>query len=349
MEVKNRKKKNKMVLPEGVERIFERKSKETAEKNLRNNMPRLFKRAVFCGSGALLILYFCLPFSSVNSISVSGQQYLSSAYIRKQAALDLSARYYLTIPILKEMKLKQDPFIADARVSLEDNRAVSIVVKEKKAVGYSYDEDTPYVYFTDGSRAELTSDNLDIISEIPMISGFDEEEQRRKLCNAFEDLKPEVINNISEVTRYELEYDADTVKILMRTGGYFLTNYHDLHLLNSYNKIINRVTDQSLCVFAFGGDEEDTVYTKVCPWNQQEDTTEYWTDDAGNVIKNEYGDKVAKHYYTTEDGKDALDENGQKIPIPLDDKGHENPDADFIEHYKAGYYASGKLVIPADQ
>jgi len=61
---------------------------------------------------------------------------------------------------------------------------------------------------------------------------------------------------------------------------------------------------------------------------------------------NSYGDKVAKHYYTDSEGADALDSSGKKIAIPINDSGVEVPDAKFQEHYAAGYYATGSLVLP---
>ena len=39
----------------------------------------------------------------------------------------------------------------------------------------------------------------------------------------------------------------------------------------------------------------------------------------------------------------ALDENGNKIPIPVDENGNLLRDPDFILNYEAGYYSTGIL------
>jgi cell division septal protein FtsQ len=333
-------------VPSGVQEMFAERRKWRAHNDFTHSQPGILKGAMFAGALFIVLVYFQLPMSYVKGISVSGNTNLSTDYIKEISNIDTNTRFFLTIPFISEMRLKSNPMIADAKVKLTDNHIVSIEVTEKKAVGYRYDGDTPKVLLSDNTTADLDSGYLDIIANIPLITGFDDAEQTRQLCNAFADVEPNVIADISEITQYELPYDDQTLKVLMRTGGYFISNYHDFHLVNQYHLVVKKVSDSAKCVFAFSGDTGDTVYTRTCPWDEAASTNEYWKDANGTEIKNAYGDKVVKHYYTDESGNTALDSSGNKIAIPIDSDGVETPDAKFQEHYAAGYYATGTLVLP---
>lgn len=333
-------------VPSGVQEIFAKKRLHKAQIDFISSQPRVLKWAMFCGALLIIAVYFSMPSSCVKSVSVSGNINLPSEYIKVVSNVDTSHRFFLTVPFITELRLKSNPMIQDAKVSLNANHVVSINITEKKAIGYRYDSDEPTVILADHTTASLDSGYLGIIANIPLITGFDDEDETKQLCSAFADVETSVIADISEISQYKLPYDDQTLKILMRTGGYFVSNYHDLYMINQYHLVEKKVTDSSKCVFAFSGDTGDTVYTRTCPWNETASETEYWTDASGNVIKNSYGDQIAKHYYTDSSGSDALDSNGKKIPIPIDSSGTEVLDAKFQEHYEAGYYAAGTLILP---
>ena len=73
---------------------------------------------------------------------------------------------------------------------------------------------------------------------------------------------------------------------------------------------------------------------------------EYWLDDQGQILLNKWGDKAVKHYYKDSNGYFYLDDNGEKIVIPINDNVEDIRDPDFEDHYLAGYYKTGVLVIP---
>ncbi|MEG1462594.1 MAG: hypothetical protein RSC48_05745, partial [Anaerorhabdus sp.] len=62
------------------------------------------------------------------------------------------------------------------------------------------------------------------------------------------------------------------------------------------------------------------AYTSTCPWNQIVEEKEYWVDELGNIVINQYGDPVEKKYYTDGKGNYVLDKEGNKILIPIDGK-----------------------------
>jgi cell division protein FtsQ len=293
----------------------------------------------------VVAVYFALPVSKVRAVSVEGNVLLSSSYIKETASIDQDQRFFLTIPFYTEYKLKKDPLIEDASVTLGRDHVVHISVTEKKAVGYRY-EDKPEILFADGTKTELKSEYLDLIADVPLINGFTSDEDTRLLTKAFQDVEPSVIAEISEIDQYDLSYDDESMRVLMRNGGYFIANFHDFYLINQYNAIYSKLKNRNLCIFAFASEENNTAYAKVCPWDETDANTEYWQNEDGSYVKNANGDMVAKHYYSLEDGSQAKDANGNPIPIPIDENGTEVPDADFQTNYNNGYYANGVLSLP---
>lgn len=345
MEVDDQKYKDENVIPDGIEDIFRNKRIYQLNQAFRSKESKLFKKAILVSIVLLTTIYFLLPSSYVSIISISGNQLLSSDYIKEISHIGKTRRFYLTFPFIVEYRLEKNPFISSAHVSLENENRILIQLEEKKAIGYRYDGEEPYVLFTDGSKAKLESEYLDIIAEIPLITGFESDKETKKLCNAFKDVDVSIIRNLSDVQQYALPYDNETIKILTRTGIYFLSSYRDLSLVNDYQTVYSQMSDRNKCIYAFSSDTGNTIYTKTCPWDEVETNKEYWTDENGNIIVNTYGDQVVKHYYTDANGNDALDASGNKIAIPIDENGLEVVDEDFQAHYEAGYYASGVLVM----
>ena len=333
-------------VPVGVQQLFDQRHHLNINRNVRKAQPKLFRAAVICAAILLMIVYFVMPVSRVSGITLSGNAFLSRDYILDLADLSNNSIYYLSLPFILERRIEKDPLIEKAKVSLERDNSVKITVTERKILGYRY-EDEPLILMADGSYVELKSTYLDIITKIPLILGFNTEEQTEKLCRSFADVDEKIIRDISEISQYSLSYDPEAIRVLMRSGGYFMGNFYNMGVLNRYWAIYNYQKDKSQCIFA--DDSMTSAYSKMCPWDEPVVNREYWTDDTGKVITNTYGDKVEKHYYTDADGNWAVDEKGNRIPIPINLQGYEVPDSDFLENYEKGYYKTGKLVIEEEK
>lgn len=337
-------------IPIYVDRMFKEKSKQNVLKKFKEGKARIERRAMLLAILVLLIAYFILPVSKVNAISIHGNHNLNESYIKELSGLSLNSRLFLSIPQMISAKLEQNPFIDQAEVTWKQDNVIDISISEKKAIGYRYDKDSPEVLFADGTSTELTSDYLDIIAKVPLITGFQGEELTNKLCKAFENVEEKVIEQISEINEYSLSYESSALKVLMRTGGYFISSFENLTSINYYNEYYSDMTNKSYCIFAV--DQTSTAsaaaYSAACPWSDSNSTTEYWMDENGNVITNSEGQQVVKNYYTDSEGNRALDGNGNAIPIPIDENGHEVIDENFQENYANGYYASGSLVYPEE-
>jgi len=330
-------------IPVGVQQLFDERKRNTINRNVRHEEPRLFRMAVLCGAIIVMFAYFMMPVSRVHGISVTGNANLSRSYILNLAGVSEDSIYYLSLPVILERKLEHDPLIEKADVSLERDNTISIVVDEADVLGYRYDEE-PVLLLTDGSTVPLKSEYLDIISRIPLVIGFNTEDQTAKLCKSFAGVEQSVIRDISEISQYSLSYDPQAIRVLMRSGGYFMGNYYNITVLNRYWDIYNHQNDKTQCIFA--DDSLTSAYSKMCPWDEPVVNKEYWKDEKGNIITNTYGDQVEKHYYLDAYGNYATDGAGNKIPIPISLQGFEVPDDLFLKHYEKGFYKTGKLVLP---
>lgn len=322
---------------------MEKNEFDESNTDLVSSIPKLLKWGIRFSFLLLLIAYGFSSASRVKGVVINGTHYLDASYIEDVANIHEGSIFFCNIPFLKEMKLKKDPLIASASVKLTSNNVISITIQEKKAIGYRY-EDTAEILLSDNTKAELKSAYLDIIASVPLIEGFTDKEQTRLLCKAFDAVDQNMIENIAQVTQYSLSYDDQAMQIQMRNGGYFLGNYQNLDKLNDYYEIYAKLNDKSQCI---SGDENANVaYSFVCPWNEADTVTEYWTNEDGSIKENQYGDKIAKHYYIDEDGNPATDASGNKIAIPIDENGSEVIDPNFNRNYAEGYYATGELVLP---
>ena len=330
-------------IPVGVQQLFDERKRNTINRNVRHEEPKLFRMAVLCGAIIVMFAYFMMPVSRVHGISVTGNANLSRSYILNLAGVSEDSIYYLSLPVILERKLEHDPLIEKADVSLERDNTMSITVDEADVLGYRYDEE-PVLLLTDGTSVPLKSEYLDIISRIPLVIGFNTEDQTAKLCKSFAGVEQSVIRDISEISQYSLSYDPQAIRVLMRSGGYFMGNYYNITVLNRYWDIYNHQNDKTQCIFA--DDSLTSAYSKMCPWDEPVVNKEYWKDEKGNIITNTYGDQVEKHYYLDAYGNYATDGAGNKIPIPISLQGFEVPDDLFLKHYEKGFYKTGKLVLP---
>lgn len=333
--------------PKSVDTLFEERAAESDNETFAQIRRGIFLRAVFLSVLLLVLLYLFSPDSRVKAVAVQGNNYLTGPYIESLSGVSVNDLLFMQFPDVIAGKIKKDPMIADASVHLLRNNLVEIVVKEKQPIGYRYDEEEPTILFTDGSICSLKSEYMRILSRIPYITGFNEETQTHLLTTGFQSVNPEVIESIAEVIQYPLSYDDEAVEIRMRDGGVFFGNYFSLALINNYETISALMTNKDLCVYA---DNATTVAAaRACPWDEVETVLEYWTDEDGNYIYNKWGDRAVKHYYSDNNGNFYLDENGNKILIPIDAYGQDQKDPDFLTHFFEGWYKNGYLEEPKEE
>ena len=333
-------------VPEAVQKLFDERHHRRISSSFRAARNTVINRAMLCGAVLMIVMYALMPVSRIRNISVHGNRYLGDVYIRTAADVSEKSIFFLNLPILIEHRLENDPLIESADVSLHSSNMLDISVTEKKILGYRYDTE-PVLLMADGSQVPLKSEYLDLIARVPLISGFEGEELTRMLVKAFSNVSASAIAQMSEVSQYDMGYDTQSIRVLMRTGGYFLAGYNSLVYINNYNELYSQMADKSQCVIVEDGFK--AAYTKTCPWDEPVREVEYWLDAEGNKIMNSSGLPAEKHYYGLSDGAMAHDAAGNRIVIPINLRGDDEPDEMFEAHYYAGYYETGKLVIPEDE
>ncbi len=334
---------------EGVSNLI--RERELYKENLAfaKKQSRLFAWAIVFSVVFIVSFYFLLPMSKVKAVSVTGNNYLTSDYIENISGIDYNSRYFLILSSKIAKKVKNDPLIEDCTVRLLKNNIVQISVTEKKPVGYRYDDDNKaYILFSDGSKTELTSDYMSLLSRIPFIVGFTTDDQTHLLTQALASVSDEMIEEISEIRQYSMKYDSETLEIQMREGGYFFTDYYNISSINYYHETYVELKNKDYCLYAEGNSEQKTLSGRACPWNEEVVTHEYWLDENGDYIYNKWGDAAVKHYYTDKNGNKYLDDDGNPIVIPIDSYGSDNEDKNFEENYEKGYYSTGTLIIPEE-
>ncbi|MBR2990283.1 MAG: FtsQ-type POTRA domain-containing protein [Solobacterium sp.] len=334
-------------LPEhGVTALLKEKQNEKDNSAFEKSKPLLFRIAVFIAVVILGIVWYVLPSSRVKIISVNGNNYLPADYIKTISGVTEKNRYYLVLPFRVASKVEEDPLIRSCSVRLLPQNIIRITVEEEEPLGYRYTDQGPVILLGNEQIVQMTSEYLPIIGRLPYIEGFEEEDQTRKLITALKKIDRLMLEEITEIRQYPLSYDPEAMELQMRDGSYFFTNYYSVEAVNSYHDIYVRMNDHSQCIYA--DTSADRAYSGVCPWNYVPVEHEYWTDENGNLLYNQYGDPAVKHYYTDNQGHYYLDDAGNRIAVPLNEYNADVYDSEFLDHYLNGYYATGVLIIPPE-
>ena len=336
-------------IPDGVEKLFRDREIKNDNSEFEKSRGILFWTGVGLSVFLLVLLYFLSGASKVRAVAVGGNKYLDTRYIESLSGISLDSRYYLTFPASVRKKIEADPFIEKAEVKMNDGNMIQIVVHEKRPLGYRYEDDVAYILMDDDTKAELKPEYMPVISRIPYIEGFQEEEQTHLLTVALKNISQTVIEEIAEIHQYALKYDDEAIQLQMRDGMYVFTSYFHTEALNQYHKMYSLVANRDYCMYTVESSRQDggsMVSARECPWDEVPIEHDYWMDSEGNYILNKFGDRAVKHYYQDSYGFYFLDDSGNYIVIPINEKGEDVRDPDFETNYLAGYYASGTLVIP---
>ena len=339
-------------IPNGVEQLFREREIKNDNEGFEAVRGKLFAAALLLSVLLVFAIYYFSPASKVKAISVSGNKYLDTKYIESLAGISSDSRYYLTFPFTVEKRIKADPMIDSVSMKMMDSNAIHITVTEKRPLGYRYSGDTAYILFDDETQTELTSEYMPVLSRIPYITGFEEEEQTHLLVNALKAIDQMIIEDVAEIHQYALKYDDEAIQFQMRDGTYIFSGYFYTKPLNEYYRMISQVENKNYCLYTVESgkaEERMMVSARACPWDEVPIEHEYWMNAEGDYILNKYGDRVVKHYYQDANGFYFLDDNGNYILIPINEKGEDQPDPDFDENYYAGYYKTGELVIPVEE
>jgi len=328
----------------GVETFFENRAVRMDNAEFENAKNRLFFAGILTAVLILTAAYALSSASRVQAIAVKGTSYLDKAYVQRLSEVSLDQFFYLQFPTVIAAKVEHDPVIERAEVRLLRDNIIEITVQEKQPIGYRYDNESPTLLFADGTVCDLTSDYMGMLARVPFITGFNDEKETHLLTTGFSEVKREVIEEMAEVIQYPLSYDPEAIEIRMRDGGIFFCSYFSVALVNDYRRIRTLMTNQDKCLFADNG--TTVAVARSCPWDEVKLELEYWRNEEGDYIYNKWGDKAVIHYYQDNNGGYYLDDEGNRIVIPIDDYGNDVRDPDFLNHFMEGWYKKGYLEEP---
>ena len=240
--------------------------------------------SVFICIAIIATLYLVLDVSNIKGISVQGNIYLKSEDILNLSGVTTNDKYIFTSPSKVEENIKTNPLIESCDVEKLDNQTINIKVVEKKAIGYSYEENENVLILADDSRLKLTKTNLYLIEKVPLIEGFDKDKLILIEKNLV-DVDYKMINEISEIHFFPAKKFQDH-EIIMRDGNYIFTSVYGLNLLNKYYDVVSSYDSQGFKCY-YIEDISGNAYTSACPWEpiEQEENKEDTNQDTSDNIQ----------------------------------------------------------------
>ena len=231
-------------------------------------------------------LYLELDVSNVKGINIEGNIYLKSEDILNISGLTTKDKYIFVNPNNIENNIKTNPLIDTCRVEKLDDQTIKIMVSEKKAIGYSFEENENVLILADDSRLKLTKENLYLIEKVPLIEGFDKDKLILIEKNLV-DVDYKMINEISEMHYYPALKFQDH-EIIMRDGNYIFTSVYGLNVLSKYYNIVSSYDGSGFKCY-YIEDISGNAYTSACPWQpiEEEENKEENQEDINEEIQEE--------------------------------------------------------------
>ena len=206
--------------------------KERAPKRrFRRSRIRFLK--LFGSMGLFLILLYLLgylPFFQVDEIGVEGNQALTSEKAVSLSGIQSGENFFFVNTLAAEKRLRVNPFVEQVKIRRALPNKLTIVVTERKAIGYIVTSDGYAQVDQEGRllaiQQTLSNYNLPVISgvefsELPTIGGFIKNEKLKQALEILQECDETLLSNIAELNvgqeYYILAYTNQ--KLEVRLGG----------------------------------------------------------------------------------------------------------------------------------
>jgi cell division protein FtsQ len=183
--------------------------KKTKKKKRRLRVGRLILLFLIIGA----ISFSCYKFIDVpiRSIEITGNEILSDSEIIKAASLDNDPSFFSVISMLVKNKLKENPYIKDAKVSKEF-LSIKIKVKEKKVL---------YIKKDTGEKVMIDSvskDEKEVCA--PFLTNEVPAKKQSRFLKAMNKLNKSIICQMSEIKYDPNDIDSDRYYVYMNDDLY---------------------------------------------------------------------------------------------------------------------------------
>ena len=242
--------------------LLERKKLLKKQALLKKRNKRVFILSLLVFVILFCYLYYYSKYSRINYVIINGNSYLSREDILELAQIDDDDLIVLTFSSLIQKRIMQSPIVDSVTVTKLSDRNIEIAITEKQIVGYTY-LDTAYLALTDNSLMKLDSANLDIITKVPLLVDFTEEQLKAGIIDALTQLSTEMLQNIAEIHHYETTYDENMLKIMMNDGNLIFTGLASINVVNNYFNILEVLKVSNSCIYI--DESSKTAYSSACP------------------------------------------------------------------------------------
>lgn len=188
---------------------------------------------LFGSMGLFLILLYLLgylPFFQVGEIAVEGNQALTSEKAVLLSGIQSGENFFFVNTWAAEKRLRVNPFVEQVKIRRALPNKLTIVVTERKAIGYIVTSDGYAQVDQEGRllaiQQTLSNYNLPVISgvefsELPTIGGFIKNEKLKQALEILQECDETLLSNIAELNvgqeYYILAYTNQELEV--RLGG----------------------------------------------------------------------------------------------------------------------------------
>lgn len=243
-----------------------KQQQRTKRRRLRVRITRFAAVTLICA--AILVGYLCLDVSKVRSVHVSGNRFFSTKDIIAMSGINEDSRYLLVFGAAVRMRLGANPLIETVTFEHRENHTIYIEVKETECIGYYWEDGKPMLLSKAGKSIPLKQEYYRCLSLLPLIG---DSVDRELLLEAMQDVKQDVICQMSEIWPYISTYDDHMFRILMDDGNQVIGGADSIALINSYKGIMQSMKKNRVCLIL--DQKTETAYTKSCAEADQEEQT----------------------------------------------------------------------------
>lgn len=167
----------------------------------------------------LLLLFFHSSYSRITLIEIEGNRYVSSEEIQAASGIELDDHFFVANAEKIRKNVSQIEIIEEAAVTKRFPGYVRIQVKEYPEVAYEIGPDgKPLVLLANGTALPLK--DRDFIVDKPILTGWEDQEMKKKLTAALAGISAELLTDISEI-KHQPSPPAYPDKIIMYTRSFF--------------------------------------------------------------------------------------------------------------------------------
>lgn len=166
----------------------------------------------------LLLLFFHSSYSRITSIEIRGQIYVSEESIKEASGIELNDHFFLVSPEKIEERIEAIKIIKDSVVTKQFPGRVFIDIEEYPEVAYEITpEGRPEAILANGEAVTLADQS--VIIDKPILSGWEDQEMKRRLTETLANIPDSLLADISEIKPNPSRSYPD--KIIMYTRSFF--------------------------------------------------------------------------------------------------------------------------------